>query len=45
MVYAFLLNMWIMKKVDENYLQGQVDRKRITEDEKNMIIATPQVNI
>jgi len=45
MVYTFLLNMWIMKKVDENYLQGQVDRKRITEEEKQMIIATPQANI
>ena len=44
MVYAFLLNMWIMRKIDEDYLQGQVDRKRISLDEKNMIIATPQVN-
>ena len=44
MVYTFLLNMWIMKKVDENYLQSQVDRKRITEEEKQMIIATPQAN-
>lgn len=43
MVYTFLLNMWIMRKVDENYLQGQVDRKRITVDERDMIIATPQV--
>lgn len=45
MVYTFLLNMWIMRKVDESYLQGQVDRKRITEEEKQMIISTPQVNI
>lgn len=45
MVYIFLLNMWIMKKVDEDYLQGQVDRKRISLDEKNMIISTPQASI
>lgn len=45
MVYTFLLNMWIMRKIDETYLQGQVDRKRIAEEDKQMIIATPQVNI
>ena len=44
MVYTFLLNMWIMRKVDEDYLQGQVDRKRITLEEKQMITATPQAN-
>lgn len=43
MVYTFLLNMWIMKKIDENYLQGQVDKKRITVEEMDMIIATPQM--
>lgn len=43
MVYTFLLNMWIMKKVDDVYLQGQVDRKRITAEERDMIIATPQI--
>ncbi len=42
-MYQFLLNMWIMKKVDEQYLQGQVDRKRITLPEKEMIMITPQV--
>ena len=45
MVYTFLLNMWIMRKVDEDYLQGQVDRKRISSEEKQMIVATPQANI
>lgn len=43
MLYNFLLNMWMMRKVDEQYLQGQVDRKRITSDEKSMIMTTPQV--
>lgn len=45
MVYTFLLNMWIMRKIDEIYLDGQVTKGRISEDEKKMIIATPQANI
>jgi len=44
MFYGFLLNMWIMKKIDEQYLQGQVDKRRITLEEKGMIIINPQVN-
>ncbi len=43
MFYGFLLNMWMMRKIDENYLNVQVQKGRITEEEKNMIIATPQV--
>lgn len=42
-MYQFLLNMWIMRKVDDAYLQGQVTRGRLTEEEKAMIMATPQV--
>ena len=42
--YGFLLNMWIMKKVDEAYLTGQVAKGRLTNDEKEMILATPQIN-
>ena len=35
MVYGFLLNMWIMKRIDEVYLTQMVSMgKRITE-EKN----------
>ena len=45
MVYGFLLNMWIMKRLDEVYLTSMVTLKRITEEEKLMILATPQVNI
>lgn len=40
--YNFLLNMWIMRRIDETYLEGQVLRKMITEEEKAMIIITPQ---
>lgn len=42
MVYTFLLNMWIMGKVDDNYLTGQVEKGRITEEEKEMILTSPQ---
>jgi hypothetical protein len=42
-MYQFLLNMWIMKRIDEVYLQGQVSKGRITQQEYEMIIATPQV--
>lgn len=42
-MYGFLLNMWIMKRVDENYLQGQVTKGRITQQQYEEIIATPQM--
>lgn len=43
MVYGFLLNMWIMKRIDETYLTTMVSMNRITEAEKQMILATPQI--
>lgn len=43
MVYEFLLNMWIMKRLDEQYLTQMVALKRITEEEKQMILVTPQI--
>lgn len=42
-MYQFLLNMWIMKKVDEVYLQNKVTQSKITQAEYDMIVATPQV--
>ena len=41
-MYNFLLNMWIMEKIDEAYLEAQVQKGRITGAEKEMILATPQ---
>ena len=41
-VYLFLLKMWIMKRIDEAYLTEMVRLKRITEEEKEIILATPQ---
>lgn len=42
-MYGFFLNMWIMNRIDETYLQGQKAKGRITEEEYEMIIATPQL--
>lgn len=41
-MYGFLLNMWVMKKIDEVYLTQVVVKGYIAEEEKQMIIATPQ---
>ena len=41
-MYGFLLNMYVMGKIDEAYLTAMVSKGRITEEEKVMILATPQ---
>lgn len=41
-MYGFLLNMFIMRKIDADYLSVMVTKKYITADEKEMILATPQ---
>lgn len=43
MVYGFLLNMWIMRRIDEEYLDGQVQRMHITKEQKEMIVASPRI--
>lgn len=42
-MYEFLKNMWIMKRIDEAFLQTQVAKGRITQQEYDMITATPQI--
>lgn len=42
LVYPFVLNMWNMKKVDEGFVKGQATLGRLTQDEVDMILATPQ---
>lgn len=42
MFYPFLLNMWMMKRIDEAYLNQVTIVGRITEEEKQMILVTPQ---
>jgi len=41
-MYGFLLNMWILKKIDEDYLALMVVKGFVTEEERQMIIVTPQ---
>jgi len=40
-MYPFLLNMWMMKRIDEEFLNAQVP-KYITSKERDMILVTPQ---
>ena len=40
-MYGFLLNMWIMQKIDEAKLETYVP-KFLTRHEADMILATPQ---
>jgi len=42
LVYNFVLNMWIMKRVDATFVQAQVSMGRLTQEEADMILATPQ---
>ncbi|MFD2869821.1 hypothetical protein ACFSY7_15115 [Kurthia populi] len=41
-MYGFLLNMWVMKRIDEAYLGKMVLLGRLTQEEVDMILATPQ---
>jgi len=43
-MFDFFKNMWIMKRIDETYLTSMVTKGRITEEEKTIILATPQAN-
>jgi len=43
-MYGFILNMWIMARIDAVKVQSYVP-KYITQDECNMILATPQVGL
>lgn len=43
-MYKFLLNMWIMRRIDEEYLQKRVAKGQITQSEYDLIVATPQLD-
>ena len=43
-MYGFLSSMWVMRKIDADYLSVMVKKGFITEDEKDLILATPQVD-
>ena len=38
-MYECILNMWIMGKADEEYLNKAVEKGRITEEEKETILS------
>lgn len=42
-MYAFILNMWIMKRLTQEQVQMYVTKGFITQEEANMILATPQI--
>lgn len=42
-MYGFILNMWIMGRIEEDYLIDQLNKRRITQEEKEMIMATPRI--
>jgi len=44
-MYSFLLNMWIVKRIDEVYLDAMVIKNRITQAEEDMILVTPQIEV
>lgn len=42
LAYNFILNMWVMNRIDETFINGQVGLNRLTQEEADMIMATPQ---
>ena len=45
LAYNFILNMWVMGRIDEAFVTGQHRLNRITQDEVDMILATPQTGL
>lgn len=41
-MYPFVLKMWKEQRCDESYVLYQVDAKRLTQEEADDILATPQ---
>jgi hypothetical protein len=41
-MYGFILNMWVMKRIEETHVQAYVTKGYITQEEAEMILATPQ---
>lgn len=42
-MYQFALNMWIMRRVTETWVNGLVTKNLLTRAEADMILATPQI--
>lgn len=41
-MYQFLLNLWIMGRITETNIQNAVNKGYITQEEANVILATPK---
>lgn len=44
-MYNFILNMWVMRKIDTAKVQSYVTKGYITQEEADMIVATPQIPV
>ena len=44
-MFEFLKTQWVIRKIDEIYLQARVIKKQITQEQYVTIIATPQISI
>ena len=44
-MYGFILSMWVARRIDEEYLTKASALGRITEEEKQIILATPQIKV
>lgn len=42
-MYAFILNCWVMRKIDEAKVLSYVVKGYITQAEADIILATPQI--
>lgn len=42
-MYNFILNMWVMKRIDQAKVQSYVTKEYISQEEANMILDTPQI--
>ena len=42
-MYNFILNMWVMNKIDAAKVASYVTKQYITQSEADIILATPQV--
>lgn len=43
-MYGFILNMWVMRRYTEETVLACIERGYITQEEANMILATPQMD-
>lgn len=42
LMYSFVLSMWKQRRCDEAYVMFQVEKIRLTQEEADAILATPQ---